>query len=168
MDEISFATSADLQKLNEQLGKLKEKRSDRYGGLDMVFTGDFAQLEPIGGYPLYYETNFSIWHDWINCFIELFGQHRFKDDPEFGNIMQRMHDGCATNADIERLNTRVVGSSHPEAPTQSDLPKNLMYAVYQNRNRSAINNGMFAAHIKNTFYRSQHATTIPHTHYPLR
>ena len=26
VDEISFATSADLQKLNEQLGKLKEKK----------------------------------------------------------------------------------------------------------------------------------------------
>jgi hypothetical protein len=163
VDEISFATSADLQKLNEKLGLLKEARRQKYGGLHMVFTGDFAQLEPVTGYPLYYETNFSIWHDWINCFIELLGRHRFKDDPEFGDIMMRLHDGCPTDADIERLNMRVVGANHPNAPRYSDLPGDLTYAVYQNRNRSAINNAIFAEHIKKTHSTDPNKSPPSHT-----
>jgi hypothetical protein len=163
VDEISFATSADLRKLNEKLGMLKEARRQKYGGLHLVFTGDFAQLEPVTGYPLYYETNFSIWHDWINCFIELLGRHRFKDDPAFGDIMIRLHGGCPTDADIELLNTRVVGSDHPDAPTHSDLPGDLTYAVYQNRNRSAINNAIFAEHIKKTHSTDPNKTPPWHT-----
>ena len=101
MDKISFATSGDLQKINRNFGLLKENPRGKYGGLNILLLGNFAQHEPISGYPLYYETNFSIWHDWINCFIELFGQHRFKDDPEFGDIMKCIHDGNATDSDIQ-------------------------------------------------------------------
>jgi hypothetical protein len=150
VDEISFATSADLSTLNEKLNLLKESVHQKYGNLHMVFTGDFSQLEPVSGKPLYYETNFPIWHDWINCFIELWGQHRFKDDPEYGNIMKRIRDGEGTENDIARLNTRVIGGEHPDSPTIADLPNNLTYAVFRNQNRSAINNGIFAEHLRKT------------------
>jgi hypothetical protein len=150
VDEISFATSADLSSLNEKLKLLKECVDQKYGNLPMVFTGDFSQLEPVSGKPLYYETNFPIWHDWINCFIELYGLHRYKDDPEFGKLMKRLRDGEVTREDIARLNTRVVGDQHPDSPTIADLPNNLTYAVYQNKNRAAINNGIFAEHIRKT------------------
>jgi hypothetical protein len=83
----------------------------------------------------------------VNCFIELSGQHHFKNDPEFGNIMKHIHDGQPTKADIARLNMHVIGAEHPNAPMIADLPSNLTYAVYQNQNQSAINNGIFAEHI---------------------
>ena len=121
----------------------------------MVFTGDFSQLQPVSGKPLYYETNFALWHDSVNCFNKLSGQHRFKDDMSFGNIMLRMSEGNPTEADIAVLNTRVVGSDHPDAPTEKDLPSDLTYAVHCNHSRSVINNGIFYEHIKkNTFDRS--------------
>jgi hypothetical protein len=150
VDEISFATSADLSKLDEKLKLLKESVHGRYGNLHMVFIGDFSQLEPVSGKPMYYETNFPIWHDWVNCFIELSGQHRFKEDPDFGDIMKRIRNGQGTNADIAVLNTRVIGADHPNAPTMADLPDDITYAVYRNQNRSAINNGIFAEHIRKT------------------
>jgi hypothetical protein len=75
IDEISFANADVLTKLNAQLQLLKEAHGDRFGGLHIIFTGDFCQLEPVKGHPLYYETNFAIWHDWVNCFIQLTGQH---------------------------------------------------------------------------------------------
>jgi hypothetical protein len=81
IDEILFATSADLSNLNTKLQLLKEMAGAQYGNLHIVFTGDFSQLEPVGGKPLYYESNFAMWHGWVNCFIELEGQHRFKNDP---------------------------------------------------------------------------------------
>jgi hypothetical protein len=42
----------------------------------------------------------------------------------------------------------VVNGNHPNTPTDVDLPNNLAYAVYRNIDRVAINNGIFAEHIK--------------------
>jgi hypothetical protein len=109
---------------------LKETDRLKFGNLHIIFTGDFSQLEPITGFPLYYETNFLMWHDWVNCFIELTGQHRFKTDLLFGAIMHRIHEGCPTIADIALLNSRVLNGNHPDAPTTQDLPVDMSYAVY--------------------------------------
>ena len=35
-------------------------------------------------------------------------EHRFKDDPEFGNILNRIREGCRTAEDIAAINTRTV------------------------------------------------------------
>jgi hypothetical protein len=150
VDEISFASSGDLIKLNARLQALKETDRQKFGNLHIIFTGDFSQLEPITGLPLYYETNFPMWHDWVNCFIELTGQHRFKTDLLFGAIMHRIHEGCPTIADIVLLNSRVLNRDHQDAPTTQDLPVDMSYAVYRNADKSAINNGIFAEHIRKT------------------
>jgi hypothetical protein len=163
VDEISFATSSNLKTLNGKLGQLKEARLQKYGGLHIVFIGDFAQLEPVSGKPLYYETNFPLWHDWVNCYIELQGQHRFQNDIAFGNIMQRMRNGHVTKADIDCLNTRVVNADHPNAPKTVDLPTNLKYAVFKNVNRCAINNGVFYEHLTKTHSKDPNVPPPLHT-----
>jgi hypothetical protein len=150
IDEISFGDAAFLTKLHTQLQALKEAHGKKFGNLHIIFTGDFCQLEPVKGHPLYYETNFAMWHDWVNCFIELTGQHRFKTDPSFGAIMNRVHKGCPTTADIALLNSRVLNGTHPNSPKESDMPDDVAYAVYRNADKSAINNGVFAEHIKKT------------------
>jgi hypothetical protein len=48
------------------------------------------------------------------------------------------------------VNSRVLNGDHPDAPKTEDLPANLAYAVYQNVDKSAINNGVFAKHLKKT------------------
>jgi hypothetical protein len=151
VDEISFASASDILKLHEKLRQLKQAPPNyKYGGLHVIFTGNFSQLEPVNGKPLYHEPNFAPWHAWVNCFMELTGQHRFKNDPEFGNVLKRIREGCPTPEDIAYLNTRTVNSENSNAPSTSDLPNNLAYAVYQNVDRVSINNGIFAEHIKNT------------------
>lgn len=162
IDEISFASSSLLLSLNEKLGLLKEVVRSKYGGLHVVFTGDFAQLEPINGHPLYYESNLALWHDWINCFIELHGQHRFKQDPQFGRAMGRMQQGIPTLDDIRLINTRVLDGDSKNSPKWTDLPEGLSYAVYRNKNRSAINSGIFAEHLKRTH--STNPSVIPPKH----
>ena len=57
-----------------------------------------------------YMTNTPEWDDFMNCFVELKGNHRFKDDPEYGQIIVRYHDRKHTRADVSRLNTRVLGA----------------------------------------------------------
>jgi ATP:corrinoid adenosyltransferase len=163
IDEISFANADVLTKLHIQLQALKEVHGEKFGNLHVIFTGDFCQLEPVTGHPLYYETNFAIWHDWVNCFIELTGQHRFKKDPSFGAIMNRIHNGCPTTADIALLNSRVLNGTHPASPKEQDLPDDVSYAVYRNADKSAINNGVFAEHLKKTHSTNPSAPIPVHT-----
>ena len=163
VDEISFASSSDIFNLHEKLGQLKQVVNQRYGGIHVIFTGDFSQLEPVNGIPLYNEPTFAPWHDWINCYVELTGQHRYKDDPEFGNILKRIREGRPTAEDIAKLNTRIVNGDYPNAPTMADLPHNLAYAVYRNVDRAAINNGIFAEHIRQTHSSDKSVRPPDHT-----
>jgi hypothetical protein len=150
VNEISFASKVDLDKLNARLQDLMETIGQKYGNLHVAFLGNFAQLHPVSGSPLFYETNFTLWHDWVNCYIKLTGQHQFKKDPNYGAIMKRIHDGCATDDDIDLLNSRVLDGDHPDSPTMKDLPENMAYAAYQKVKKLAINSGVFAEHIKKT------------------
>ncbi len=152
VDEVSFATAQELINLDKTLRKLKQNLYGRYGGLNVIFAGDFSQLEPVKGEALYFNDSFSQWHDWINSFWELTGQHRFKDDPEFGRVMQRLRDGHPTARDIDYINQRVLNGFDPACPTDADLPSDLSYAVYANKNRCAINNGIFCDHVAATHY----------------
>jgi hypothetical protein len=47
------------------------------GGVDVVFAGDFTQLTPVKGKPIYLEKDFIIWDDWVHTFLELKTNHRF-------------------------------------------------------------------------------------------
>jgi hypothetical protein len=88
VDKISFACKKELETLHAKLQDLTETIGQKYGNLHIAFLGDFAQLHPVSGNPLFYETDFTMWHDWVNCFIKLTGQHRFKKDPDYGAIMK--------------------------------------------------------------------------------
>jgi hypothetical protein len=141
VDEISFAGKGMFIRLDEKLRKLKSKPDVAYGGLTVIFSGDFRQLEPVGGnqQPIYMTSEGSgcpQFNDWTNCFLELGGMHRFKEDMEWGLLLRRFREGEATCQDIERINTRVVSHS-------DELPHNIRYATYYNRDRDAINAGLF-------------------------
>jgi hypothetical protein len=57
-----------------------------------VFAGNFYQLEPVKAVPLYGGAPIPKFHHWTNCFIELNGTHRFKNDRQWGEILSRVHD----------------------------------------------------------------------------
>jgi hypothetical protein len=108
-----------------------------FGGLDIIFSGDFRQLEPVGALKKpEYTKDCPEFRDWLNCFIELTGMHRFKDDPEWGNLLLRFQDGRVTADDIGKINERVVNP-------QTALPPNIKYATYFNRDRDSINAALF-------------------------
>jgi len=60
------------------------KKSVPYGNIYIVFLGDFSQLEPIGGEPIYTQPNLPAWEGALNCFVEVKGMHRFSQDPVWG------------------------------------------------------------------------------------
>jgi hypothetical protein len=150
LDEISFASKDILEKLHAKLGELTENRESKYGGLNVVFAGDFSQLEPISGKPLYADTDFRLWHEAINCYLPLEGNHRFAKDPLYGAIMSRFREGVPTKQDFDVLNSRVMSSIAGAEVKPEDIPDGVTHAVYRNSDRDAINNGIFYHHLKST------------------
>eukprot|EP00984_Skeletonema_dohrnii_P017132 scaffold7732_cov150-Skeletonema_dohrnii-CCMP3373.AAC.2 len=119
IDEISFFKTSDMQKLDQQLQKLTGRRKI-FGGISIVFSGNFHQLKPIcsEGEVLYSgSASATAWEQALNCAIFLNNSHRFKDDPEYGRILERMRMGEDTIADREEINRRLsiqkTASSRP-------------------------------------------------------
>ena len=85
-----------------------------YGGVHIVFVGDFFQMLPVRGNPLF--KSHSIQFSAINKVIFSNISHRFRLDPEFGEIMRRFRVGKATQEDIIALNERHVKNQAVKLP----------------------------------------------------
>src|SRR3954447_18707173 len=53
LDEVSMLSCHDMYKISSQLAKALSIYDIPFGGINMIFAGDFAQLDPVGGAPLY-------------------------------------------------------------------------------------------------------------------
>ena len=116
---------------------LKQNQTKPFGGINIVFSGDMRQLEPVGeNKKPVYEQECPIFKNSINCFIELKGLHRFKQDLEWGKLLYRFRNGEVTEEDIDTINNQVVDIN-------TNLPSNIKYATYYNRDRDAINTALF-------------------------
>jgi Helitron helicase-like domain at N-terminus/PIF1-like helicase len=146
IDEISFGCSEDVQNMDSKTRKLKQQRDKKYGGIPVVvFSGDLRQLEPVGDkLPLYDEPGITIFENFINCYIELGGIHRFKFNPKWGEILLRFRDGDVTLEDIEIINSRI-----PEDDTI--IPEDVRYATYFNADRDAINSAIFQERVEQIY-----------------
>ena len=137
VDEISFASKKDIININETLCEIRNRWERRYGGIHMVFSGDFRQLEPVGrGLKPLYEVSCAEFDAAINCYIELEGMHRFKKDMAWGRLLKRFRNGTMTLRDILTINSRVIADA-------AHLPDGIRYASYRNRERDAINSALF-------------------------
>jgi Helitron helicase-like domain at N-terminus/PIF1-like helicase len=141
IDEISFADKNDLVKMDKQIRRLKQQRYLRYGGINIIFSGDFRQLEPVGNSkkPLY-EDNVAEFKDWTNSYIELKGIWRFKNDPQWGELLMRLRNGDFSKKDLDLINKKIK--------LQKKIPPQIRYACYFNRDRDAINSAIFEEKLK--------------------
>jgi hypothetical protein len=135
----------------------------RYGGIHIVFAGDFSQLEPVKGEPLYESLECFQWHDWINCYLPLNGNHRFATDPVYGEIMRRFRNGIVTLQDIQTLNTRVVKDSPASSVAADTVPPGISYAVFTNKEKDSINSGIFFQHLQATHSKDANVPCPLHT-----
>ena len=121
--------------IHKQLGKLKQEINKKFSGLNTIFSGDFQQLELLGRgkFPIYKDICLYF-IDWVNCYIELNGMHRFKKDVSWGKLLMRMQNGELTKEDVEFINTKVVTVNK-----SIHLPKDIRYVTYFNRDKDAIN-----------------------------
>ena len=137
IDEVSFASAADFQKMHKHLMSFMDNRFEYYGGLNIVFAGDYSQLEPVGRDPVYKDGHFCPeFHGALNAYIELDGKWRFVKDPKWGNIMSRFREGNPTADDIRFINDNC--STKLKKP-----PVGIQVATYTNKDRDAINASIF-------------------------
>ena len=118
IDEVSFMSDTIFKTLDTKLKEIKN-RSQPFGGFSIIFAGDFRQLEPIGVNDtelLFSSLSSKHWENCINAVIILDNEHRFKEDPEYGQMLKRMWSGDLTKEDRMRINSRVLGSSGVELP----------------------------------------------------
>ncbi len=67
-----------------------------FGGLSIIFAGDFHQLEPICLHKsdlIFSSLSSMFWQRIINAIIIFDNDHRFKEDPEYGKMLKRMWEG---------------------------------------------------------------------------
>ena len=169
IDEVSFLDEDNLRKLDKHLRKLKEK-DVIFGGVHVVFVGDFFQMVPVRGLPLF--KNNTIQFNAINRAVFLNVSHRFSDDHLYGEIMRRFRIGLVTKEDIQMINRRYCENSDMRRfriglVTKEDIqminrrycensdvmlpqvPK-IRCARYMNDERNAYNNVIFMEHLKAT------------------
>jgi hypothetical protein len=91
-----------------------------------------------------YAVDCPEFHNFVNCYIELEGMHRFKDDPEWGELLKRFREGRPTLQDIQLINkVCLVNDGSP-------LPPGIQVATFANRERDAINTASFEEYCKST------------------
>jgi len=142
IDEISFAAEADFDKIYSHTQELMRAAFKAFGGLNIVFAGDYSQLEPPRREPIYAGRRCPTFHDALNTFIELDGMHRFKDDLEWGHRLLRFREGEPTVEDIRVIND-CCAVSEEHVP-----PSDIQIATYKNRDRDAINSAIFEEYCK--------------------
>ncbi len=118
IDEVSFMSDTILKTLDMKLKEIKD-RTKPFGGFTIIFAGDFRQLEPVGAKEtdlLFSSLSSQHWENCINAVIILDNEHRFKEDPEYGQMLKRMWSGDLTKDDRMRINSRVLGTNGLQLP----------------------------------------------------
>ncbi len=101
VDEVSFMSDKNLNTLDVKLKEIGNKAKP-FGRFSIIFAGDFCQLEPVGSTEfnlLFSSLSSRHWDNCIDAIIILDNDHRFKEDPEYGQMLKRMWNGDLTTED---------------------------------------------------------------------
>src|SRR6267378_4365561 len=136
LDEVSMVSCSDNYKISSQLAKAMNEFELPYGGMNMIFSGDFAQLPPVFGSPLYSGTvgtqlmscmtvqgqeaaiGKALWHQ-VTTVVILRQNMRQKtqtaEDAKLRTALENMRYAACTPEDIKFLKSRIAGR-RPEQP----------------------------------------------------
>jgi hypothetical protein len=123
IDEVSMIGCKLLLEIHEALCEAKEN-TELFGGINIVFVGDFAQLPPVGDIKLYsrlHNNKIGTMKGQRNVFGKLLWLSVSKviilkelvrqdvhDDFEFTNLLNRLRTGSCIQADYEFLNSKLL------------------------------------------------------------
>ena len=140
LDEISMVACHELYQISASLAKARNMTETPFGGLNMIFAGDFAQLKPVFGSPLYSHTvgtsldasmsvrsqqsaiGKALWHQ-VTTVVILRQNMRQKtqssEDAKFRTALKNMRYAQCTRDDVEFLKTLIAGKN----PGQPNIAK---------------------------------------------
>ena len=112
VDEVSMMDCKMLVNLNTNLKETKHRHDDYFGGINIIFMGDFLQLATVSHLDVYvdkpseWEYGHHLWRS-INLVVLLTEQMRQSDDLPFAAALRRIRFHEPTLEDIEMLNSRI-------------------------------------------------------------
>ena len=117
IDECSMMGFPLLCQINARLNQLKAhingpSKDVWYGGINVIFCGDFHQLPPVQAKAIYSPAithlllGRNLWTDFVT-FTELTDIVRTKGDDNFTALCHRLREGKHTDEDVKQLESRV-------------------------------------------------------------
>src|SRR5204863_4971925 len=111
IDEVSMLDCKVMEDLHKQLTVAKAKPEVEFGGMNIIFFGDFLQLPAIINPDLYRDTvtrrhGHQLWR-LLNAVVILKEQVRQVEDPDYAALLSRLRIRKPTDEDIETLNSRI-------------------------------------------------------------
>lgn len=107
VDEVSMLSADQLDAL-DAIGRSLRRRAEPFGGVAVVFSGDFFQLPPVerDGERAQFAWEARVWQEVrpVVCYLE--GTYRHESDAAFGNLLNDIRSGRAGARSLDMLNTR--------------------------------------------------------------
>lgn len=103
VDEVSMLDGEFLTKVDEVVRAIRGQLNKPFGGIQVVFTGDFGQLPPVQpDKDRKYLFEYPIWNELIHRTVVLTQVYRQKD-VEFVELLLRIRDGSITDKDVKKI-----------------------------------------------------------------
>jgi hypothetical protein len=136
---------------------IRHNRNAVFGGINILFAGDFCQLPPVLSASLM-SAQARMWREKVTTVITLTQQMRQADDVEFAQHLQSFREGHVTEANITYFNQQLKQASvgdiaeasaaaalnvNPEGARPGDA--NIPIVVADNDDRVSVNAAVFDA-----------------------
>jgi len=105
VDEISMMMADFLEKLDFVARRIRRKPDQRFGGLQLVFAGDFCQLPPVSKDTIHYVFESPVWSSLLDESHYLTQIVR-QTDPVFQRILTEARMGSLTPESLAILESR--------------------------------------------------------------
>jgi len=160
-DEVSMLSCRDMYKICAQLSKALNVHDVPFGGINMIFAGDFAQLPPaMNAYSLYSGSvgtqllsrmelsqqesaiGKALWHQ--VCTVVILRQNmrqktQSTEDSKFRKALENMRYKSCTEEDIAFLRTRVAGRGPNRPKISSKRFRNVSIITAWNAHKDKLN-----------------------------
>ena len=131
IDKVSMIGCKFLLKIHQALCTARENKSP-FGGINIIFSGDFAQLLPVGDTRFCSKLNTHKWATnggqnemfrkllWLSInkcvMLTEVMQQRGLENQNFVELLQRLRTGQCNEADYELLNSKLLHNAWPDWP----------------------------------------------------
>ena len=111
VDEVSMM-SAKILNILDGIGKKVRKNNRPFGGIQLLFSGDFYQLPPVGNQGDIETSQFCfespLWNDMFHKEISLKKVFR-QSDETYASILNQIREGILFKSGLEKLQSRLIG-----------------------------------------------------------